>query len=1351
MHNLNEQCALLISQMNDIAWLASADGQTLLDLNDSFERIYGYSAQEFSENPALWLDVVHPDDREIADTSQQALFATGRAEAEYRIVRPDGSVRWIHDKKMISRDGAGNLLHMGGIASDVTERKAAEAQAQTSESRLAMIIESARIGTWEWDLTSNELFINERWAEIAGYTLEELAPVTIQTWLDLCHPDDMERSNRLLEEHFSGKLPYYDWECRMRHKDGEWIWVHCRGKITMWTDEGKPAKMYGTHTDITSRKRAERERQKQERFAQTVLNSLSAEIAVVDKDGTIISVNEPWQKFSQDNDGSAATCLPIGTSYLQICADAVARDNDETAAQVWEGLSAVLQGDVERFDLEYPCDSPTHSRWFGMSIVPIARSTGGAVISHEDITKRKETEKALRQSEERFRTVVKTIAEGLLVVDADGEIVLVNPSAESILADVFDQLFGCAAARATGAVIHEDGSPFPEDDYPWAMTLCSGQACSNVVMGIAQPNESRLWISVNAEPIFESEEQGPNAVLVTFRNITLRKSAEAAIRQREDVLDAVAFAAERLLVEHNWETEIDAILARMGTAADVSRVYLFDVQTGENCTLVDNMRFEWCAEGVASQHANPDTQHLPLRASGFGRWEKLLCQGEMLYGHVREFPAAERPILLAQGIRSMAVVPVMAGGALWGFVGFDQCDREREWSNTELEALRAAVNSLGAAIERQQAEETLLVSRERLSNIIESADVGTWEWNVQTGQTIFNERWAEIVGYTLEELAPISIQTWLDLCHPDDLALSNGLLEQHFSGRADYYDCECRMRHKDGHWVWVHDRGKIISRDSEGNPEWMYGTHTDVTNRRKAEESLRISEASLREAQKIAKVGSWAWDTSTDELSWSDGMFAILGLDPEASGGKPVDVYQFIHPMDRERVKDSFLQSVGDVVPVPVEYRIVTDDGTCKYVISQRTKVFDSDSKVTHLFGTVQDITERKQIEAEIIARQTAERASAAKSEFLSRMSHELRTPMNSILGFAQLLQMSQKEPLTTSQRTRVNQILKAGEHLLKLINEVLEISRIEAGRMELSSESVDVAQVALEVLELTQPLAAKQNIFVHSEIDTTQPLYITADLQRFKQVLINLVSNAIKYNKESGNVWLRAEGGQEGRMRVSVQDSGQGISREMQARLFQPFDRLGAEQSNVEGTGLGLALSQRLVSLMRGEIGVESVPGAGSTFWIELPAARHPGQGNQNGEMMAQPVLSHITEQPKTLLYVEDNLANFELVRQVMAEEEQVKLIWAMRGSAGLELAQQRVPNLILLDLHLPDMHGSEVLARLRQDEATHDIPVVVISADATPGQIQRLMDAGANAYLTKPLNVAEFLRTVQAQLDEE
>lgn len=1347
-YDLNEQCTLLISQMNDIAWIASADGESLFDLNDSFERIYGYSAEEFRANSALWLDVVHPDDRAIADATQQALFADGHVEAEYRIVRPDGSVRWIHDKKMISRDADGNLLHMGGIASDVTEKRAAEAQARSSESRLAMIIESARIGTWEWDLTADELFINERWAEIAGYSLDDLAPITIQTWLDLCHPDDLARSSRLLEDHFSGKLPYYDWECRMKHKNGEWIWVHCRGKITTWTNDGKPAKMYGTHTDITSRKQAERERQEQELFAQTVLNSLLAEIAVVDSDGVIISVNQPWQKFSAENDGSVATCLPIGTSYLQVCADA-ARHNDEIAAQVFDGLSAVLRGERERFDLEYPCDSPTESRWFGMSVVPVAWANGGAVISHEDITQRKNAEAALRQSEERFRTVVKTIAEGLVVIDADGQLVLANPSAEGILADVFDQMFGCAAARSAGAVIHEDGSPFPEEEYPWAVTLCSGQACSNVVMGIAQPDEERLWISVNAEPIYDSGQAGPSAVLITFRNITLRKSAEAAIRQREAVLGAVAYAAERLLVEHSWEGEIDAILARMGTAADVSRVYLFDVQTGENCTLVDNMRFEWCAPGIVSQKANPDTQHLPLRASGFGRWEELLFRGEMIYGHVRSFPPEERPILEAQGILSMAVVPVMAGGVLWGFVGFDQCDRERVWSSTELEALRAAVNSLGAAIERQQAEDTLLVSRERLSNIIESADVGTWEWNVQTGETIFNERWAEIVGYTLEELSPVSIHTWLDLCHPDDLALSNGLLEAHFSGRADYYDCECRMRHKEGHWVWVHDRGKIISRDSDGKPEWMYGTHTDVTNRRKAEESLRISEASLREAQKIAKVGSWAWDTATDELSWSDGMFAILGVNPEESDGKPVDAYRFVHPMDREQMKASFLQSVGDTTPIPLEYRIIAQDGTLKYVIAQRTKVADGDGKVTHLFGTLQDITERKQIEAEIIARQTAERASAAKSEFLSRMSHELRTPMNSILGFAQLLQMSQKEPLTSSQRTRVNQILKAGDHLLKLINEVLEISRIEAGRMELSSESVDVAQVALEVLELTQPLAAKQNIHIHSQIDTSQPLYITADLQRFKQVMINLVSNAIKYNKESGNVWLRAEDAAEGRMRVSVQDSGQGISEEMLTRIFQPFDRLGAEQSNVEGTGLGLALSQRLVNLMRGEIGVESVPGAGSTFWVELPVACHPGQESRNGESIGQPALSHITEQPKTLLYVEDNLANFELVRQVMAEEEQVKLIWAMRGSAGLELAQQRLPNLILLDLHLPDMHGSEVLAQLRRDATTQDIPVVVISADATPGQIQRLMDAGADAYLTKPLNVAEFLRTVQAQLD--
>lgn len=377
-------------------------------------------------------------------------------------------------------------------------------------------------------------------------------------------------------------------------------------------------------------------------------------------------------------------------------------------------------------------------------------------------------------------------------------------------------------------------------------------------------------------------------------------------------------------------------------------------------------------------------------------------------------------------------------------------------------------------------------------------------------------------------------------------------------------------------------------------------------------------------------------------------------------------------------------------------------------------------------------------------ARQEAERASQAKSEFLSRMSHELRTPLNAILGFAQLLEMDQ---LSAEQRESVSHILKGGRHLLELINEVLDISRIEAGRLDVSPEPVLVREVLLEVVDLIRPVADQWNVRLDATTTQGWGRYVLADRQRLKQVLLNLLSNAAKFNRHGGTVAVSVEEVPGDRLRLKVTDTGPGIPPEKIARLFTPFDRLGAEQTRVEGTGLGLALSMRLAELMGGAMGVESVVGEGSTFWVELPQVESP---------LVEVVLrkgavvpSEVPVTVGTVLYIEDNLSNLRLVERLLARRPNVKLLSAMQGRLGLELAREHRPSLIFLDLQLPDMLGAEVLQRLQRDPRTAQIPVVVISADATPGQIQRLLTAGAREFLTKPLDVKKLMTLLDETLN--
>ncbi len=379
------------------------------------------------------------------------------------------------------------------------------------------------------------------------------------------------------------------------------------------------------------------------------------------------------------------------------------------------------------------------------------------------------------------------------------------------------------------------------------------------------------------------------------------------------------------------------------------------------------------------------------------------------------------------------------------------------------------------------------------------------------------------------------------------------------------------------------------------------------------------------------------------------------------------------------------------------------------------------------------------------VAKAEAERANNAKSEFLSRMSHELRAPLNLVLGFAQLLEMDQQDPLSPAQLKSVRYILDEGEYLLGMIDEVLDISRIEAGHMDISEDVVDLRALVDELHSLTAPLAIQNQIRIELHPSIQEQINVYADQQRLHQVLLNLISNAIKFNRVGGSIIVSCERRDQQRMRIYVQDTGIGIEPDKIDDLFIPFVRLESEKSEVEGAGLGLALSKQLMGLMNGEIGVESTPGKGSNFWIELELADQL-EGCLKVETQTDDPAAIVL--PKsTLLYIEDYEANYELLQKALAEFPQVELQWARDGNTGLDLASQQ-PDLILLDLRLPDFHGHDVLKRLKHSDSTREIPVVVLSANATRHQIKYMLNAGAIAYITKPYKMRAMLKNIQTWL---
>jgi PAS domain S-box-containing protein len=431
------------------------------------------------------------------------------------------------------------------------------------------------------------------------------------------------------------------------------------------------------------------------------------------------------------------------------------------------------------------------------------------------------------------------------------------------------------------------------------------------------------------------------------------------------------------------------------------------------------------------------------------------------------------------------------------------------------------------------------------------------------------------------------------------------------------------------------------------------------------------------------------------------------------------------------------------------ELTYICKDGSRFPAIVSITALRDDYGKIIGylLIGT--DNSVRKQVELELNkAMAIAEKANLAKSDFLSSMSHELRTPLSAILGFAQLMESGSPVP-TSSQKRSIDQILQAGWYLLELINEILDLALIESGKLSLSLEPISLAEVMQECRQMIEPQAQKRGISVaFSRFET--PCFVKADRTRMKQVFINLLSNAIKYNTARGTVVVEYITSTPGRIRVCVKDSGEGLTAEKLAQLFQPFNRLGQEASAEEGTGIGLVMTKRLIELMGGVIGAESAVGTGSVFWIELDltSERQVAVGNTAPPAAVDPQLQG-TMELRTLLYVEDNPANLMLVEDLIARRPDIRLLSARDGNRGIEIARASRPDLILMDINLPGISGIKALGILAEDPTTAHIPVIALSANAIPRDIEKGLEAGFFRYLTKPIKVDAFMETLDMALE--
>ncbi len=1010
-----------------------------------------------------------------------------------------------------------------------------------------------------------------------------------------------------------------------------------------------------------------------------------------------------------------------------------------------------------------------------------------------DVTERIDIERALRESETRYRTIISTMQEGVIFHDSTGHIREWNTRAKEMLGRTTHTLQEYTILETISQAIHEDGTPFTEEEYPSLAALREGRPHTNVIMGIPHSDDSHTWLLVNAQPVFCNDDDTPCGVVSTYTDITAMRQTEAALQQAHEELEARVQQRTNQLERANraLRTEITERRRTQDALSASEQLYRSIVRN------IPVVIFAVDMEGVftLSEGKGLDVLNLqPGQVVGLSAYNIYHNQPEGL-----------------DAIRcAIAGKEATWTGTIMGHTFESHLTPMFDSSDTQIGVLGLAVD----VTESRKAEQALRESEERFRLVTLATREAIYDWDIQKQTLWWNGAYQQL--FTPNKTAQTNQNWYYQRIHPTERDSVVQRLQAAMNNSRQVWNDEYRFRSSNGSYVSLDVRSYIV-RDEHGAPVRLIGSVSDITERKQAEvrhatqlavtlvlsQAMTIDEALPWILQIIGTNFDWQWgemwqptpdnqrlmctyrwnDSSLEDSTFAHVTAGITVLHGEGLAGRVWERQQtmWVDQITRDprfiRAKEAAQAGLQSAFAFPVGTSADFNGVMCFF--SRDTRSFDTAmaEMMADLGYQVSQFINRKRAEAALdderaslarrISERTAElsvanaelaRAVRAKDEFLANMSHELRTPLNAILGLTEALQEQVYGPLNERQDQILETVARSGRHLLALINDILDLSKIEAGKMQLQLDRVSVESICQTSLQFIRQQAHQKHIAISFSTDSSQTT-MYADERRLKQILINLLSNAVKFTPQHGKIGLTiASDDPHHTIRFVVWDTGIGIPENQQQRLFQPFVQVdsGLDRQH-EGTGLGLALVARLTELHGGSITMESIAGEGSRFTVSLPLnmgdhaepRNTPAPAPQDAPTPA-PAPNQHPEPAGMILVAEDNEATIQLFTDYLSAKG-YRVVVARNGSEAIERVLEETPSIILMDIQMPGMDGLEAIRIIRADHALPHIPIIALTALAMAGDRERCLATGADDYLSKPVSLRHLIQTIQAYLGSD